>query len=190
MVLLAPIAFIPLLGYSIACTRAAMRGDAPPAWRLDGRLLVEGFWLTLALLIVTAPFALIAIPLHAALHNAALWRSSGTLLEWESWATATLIAALPWGIVVLLLMPHASSRYAATRKVRDLFDFAASLQSVRREFATWNVTIAAMVTAWAIGLACVALLCAGAVPGIFYAILVSAHAAATLSPAGESPAAR
>jgi hypothetical protein len=37
-----------------------------------------------------------------------------------------------------------------------------------------------MVTGWAIGLACVGLLCVGLVPGVFYAILVSAHASAAL----------
>jgi hypothetical protein len=187
LVLLMPIAFIPVLGYSVACVRAA-RAEGPPALRFRGRLFIDGFWVTLALLLLTAPFALIAVPLHGVLHNPTLWHSTSTLLEWESWSTATLIVALPWGFVELLLMPHATARYAATCKARDLFDFAASLRGVRREFAAWNLAIATMVTAWAIGLACVALLCIGAVPGIFYAILVSAHAAATLHPEGESPA--
>jgi Protein of unknown function (DUF4013) len=187
LVLLAAIAFVPVLGYAVACVRAA-GGDGPPPWRFRGRLFIDGFWMTLTLLLLTAPFALIAVPLHGALHNPSLWHSNGTLLEWESWSTAALVVALPWGIVLLLLMPHATARYAATCRARDLLDFAASARSLRREFAAWNLAIATMVTAWAIGLACVALLCIGAVPGIFYAILVSAHAAATLHPEGESPA--
>jgi hypothetical protein len=60
---------------------------------------------------------------------------------------------------------------------------------VRRDFTTWNLAAAAMVTGWAIGLACVGLLCLGIVPGVFYAILVSAHASAALqNEAAVSPA--
>ena len=103
--------------------------------------------------------------------------------------TAAFMVALPWGALLLLLMPHATARFAVTQKARHLFDFGSSIRSVRREFAAWNVAIAAIVTAWAVGLACVALLCIGAVPGVFYAILVSAHAAATLHPEGENPSA-
>jgi len=46
-----------------------------------------------------------------------------------------------------------------------------------------------MVTAWVVALACVGLLCVGLLPGAFYAILVSAHASASLqSPTGASGA--
>ena len=108
----------------------------------------------------------------------------------EAFTVAVLILALPWGIVVLLLMPHATARYAVTHRARDLFDFSSSLRSVRRDFAAWNVTVAAIVTAWAIGLACAALFCAGVVPGVFYAILVSAHATAALNTEGTDQPAR
>ena len=47
-----------------------------------------------------------------------------------------------------------------------------------------------VVTAWAIGVACVGLVCVGLVPGVFYAILVSAHASAALRPKGSAPASR
>jgi len=40
------------------------------------------------------------------------------------------------------------------------------------------------------GLACAALLCVGVVPGIFYAILVSAHASAALDGKGQHPSTR
>jgi hypothetical protein len=43
------------------------------------------------------------------------------------------------------------------------------------------VSAAAIVTGWLVGLACAGLLCIGIVPGIFYAILVSAHATAALA---------
>ena len=182
--LLLPIAFVPLLGYAVEATRSASQrpGDGPPRWRLDSRLLGDGVWLTIALLLLTAPFALVFVPLSGLMSAPGLWHSTGSLLQVEADLTAALILALPWGFVLLLLMPHATARFAATGRPRHLFNFAASVRSVRREFATWNVTVAAIVTAWAVGLACVGLLCVGIVPGIFYAILVSAHATAALKP--------
>jgi hypothetical protein len=105
-------------------------------------------------------------------------------------ATIVLLA-LPWGLLLLLLMPHATSRFAATGRPRDLFDFQASIRGVRRDFSTWNLVAAAIVTGWALGVACVGVFCVGLLPGVFYAILVSAHASAALhSPAcssGENP---
>jgi hypothetical protein len=177
-ILFLPLTFVLVLGYAVAAVRAADEhpGQGPPAWRL----YPGGLWVALALLLLTAPFVLVGTFVSSALHIATLWQSQGTLLDVESFTAAALILALPWGIVVLLLMPHATARYAATHRARDLFDFASSLRSVRRDFAAWNVTIAAIVTAWAIGLACAALFCVGVVPGVFYAILVSANATAAL----------
>jgi len=191
-VLLLPVTFILLLGYAIAGTRAAAKApsDGPPAWHPVRGLLADGLSAGLAIAVLTVPFALVAALLSAPLSSPALWHSTDPLLRVEGWTVAILIAALPWGIVLLLLMPHATARFAATGRVRHLFDFAASVRSVRRDFAAWNIAIAAIVTAWALGLACVGLLCVGLVPGIFYAILVSAHATATLHPEGEDSSAR
>ena len=190
--LLLPVLFVPLLGYAVEATRAAAEstGGGPPRWRLTGGLLADGVWLALAILLVTAPFALLAIPLASALGSPALWRSSGSLLVVEGAVTAALIVALPWGITMLLLMPHATARFALTRRPSDLFNFPAAVRNVGHDFATWNVVIAAIVTGWAVGLACVGLVCAGVVPGIFYAILVSAHATAALHTESENSSAR
>jgi Protein of unknown function (DUF4013) len=171
MVLLWPVLFIPLLGYALDAVRAR---EAPPRFRLSTRLLVDGFWLALALLITVLPFALIVRPLAAAL--------GGSLV---GGALAFFILALPWGLLVLLLLPHAAATFAATGRPADLFDVVAAVRGAIRDFATWNAVVAAIVTAWAIGLACAGLLCVGIVPGVFYAILVSAHAAASLPP--QSP---
>jgi hypothetical protein len=134
--------------------------------------------------VIAAPFVLAAIPLAGALASPALWRTSEPLLSVEAGTSAALIVALPWGLAMLLLMPHAVARFAATGSAREMFAFGASLRGVRRDFATWNVVIAAIVTAWAIALACSALFCIGIVPGTLYAILVSAHATASLHPTG------
>jgi hypothetical protein len=190
LLLLLPVTFIFVVGYAVEATRVASDGRSePPDWGALARLERFGRWTSIALILLTAPFAIVWIPLSSAFHNPALWQSTGTLLDVEAGVAAALILALPWGVVLLVLMPHATVRFAASQKARHLFDFASSMRSVRREFATWNLTIAAIVTGWAVGVACVALLCAGLAPGIFYAILVSAHATAALHPEGESPSA-
>jgi hypothetical protein len=190
MILFLPIAFIPLLGYAIAATRSAEQGpgEGPPPWRLSRRLLVDGFWTALVLLLLSAPFILALSPLANAVDGARIWPSGDRAV---SRLYATFIAAFPlallWGLLLLLLMPNGASRFAATGRPRDLFDFPATLGEVKRNIPGWNVAAAAIVTAWVVAVACVGLLCVGLVPGVFYAILVSAHASATLhSPARAS----
>jgi hypothetical protein len=192
-VLLLPILFVPLLGYAIAATRsAAMEPEQPPPpWQLSKRLLADGFWIALALALISAPFALVLNPLSSFTQHAHVWHvSDQPLSEFYAHLAATMILALPLGLVLLLLMPHAASRFAMTGNVRDLFDFVAAVRGVRREFVTWNLAAAAMVTAWAIALACAGFFCVGIVPGIFYAILVSAHAGAALQAQGSHPPTR
>jgi hypothetical protein len=190
---LLPVGFIPLLGYSIAATRAAHQQPqiGPPKWILSARLLSDGFWTALVLGLVTLPFALLLNPLAGLIDHTHLLqindRSMALLL---ARVAAGFILALPWGFVLLLLLPHATLRFAITGRPHVLFDAAASLRGVSRDFATWNVAAAAMVTAWALGLACTALLCVGLVPGIFYAILVSAHATAAIRIESPHPPAR
>jgi hypothetical protein len=145
-------------------------------------------------MLLTAPFVLTLNPLANAIDSAHLWHvSDRTLSSLYAHVAALFLLALPWGLLLLLLVPHATSRFAATGRALDLFDFGTALRGVTSDFATWNLAAAAMVTAWALGVACVGLLCLGILPGVFYAILVSAHASATLcSPAGtprpDSPA--
>jgi len=192
LVLLLPLGFVPLLGYAVASTRAAAAAPegGPPSWLPAGRLVTDGLSVALAIAILTLPFALVAVVLSSILSSPGLWHSADPLLHVEGWTSAVLIVALPWGIVMLLVMPHATACFAATGRLRDLFDFPSAVRSVRHDFPTWNVAIAAIVTAWAVGIACIGLLWIGLVPGIFYAILVSAHATSTLHPASEDPSAR
>jgi hypothetical protein len=183
LVLLLPITFVPVFGYGVAATRAAFTDPAhgPPRWVLSARLLTDGLWVALALLIITAPFALAFGPLSAIADNAHLWHvSDRALSRLYASVTALFVLALPWGFVTLLLIPHATVRFAATGRAVDMFNFPKAVRGVVRDFATWNLAAAAIVTAWALGLACVGLLCIGIVPGVLYAILVSAHASAAL----------
>jgi hypothetical protein len=189
---LMPITFIPLLGYAIAATRSASN-DPPgglPRWVMSRRLLTDGFWVAVAVLLLTAPFALAVRPIAMLIEQAHLWHvADRALSQLYASLAAGFMLALPWGFVMLLLMPHATVRFAASGRPIDIFDFPAALRGVARDFSTWNLAAAAIVTAWALGLACVGLLCIGIVPGVFYAILVSAHASASLHTKVANPAA-
>ncbi len=179
-VLLLPVLFIPLFGYGVAALRAAQTDatQGPPPWRWSSRLITDGAWTALWVGLSVLPFVVIYIAVATALHATGL-------AEGIARALTALVLALPWGLLVLLLLPHASTRFAVSGSWRDLFDVRRALHDVRRDFASWNVAVAAIISGWAIGVACVGLLCVGLVPGVFYAILVSAHAAATLE--HESP---
>jgi hypothetical protein len=178
MVLFLPVTFIPLLGYAIAATRRAQDDPAqpPPPWKLSARLITDGFWTALALLLLSAPFAVALNPVANTIH----------LSETYAHIVAALLLALPWGLLLLILMPHGTSRFAATRRPMDLFDFPTTVREVQRDFPAWNLVAAAIVTAWIVAVACVGLLCVGLFPGILYAILVSAYACATLHPSSAS----
>jgi hypothetical protein len=183
MVVLLPVAFIPLLGYAVAATRwaAVDPGRGLPPWSPSRRLLADGFWIALVVALIAAPFALALGPLSTLVEGTHLWRvSDPNQSRLYAELAAVAILALPWGLVMLLLMPHGTNRFASSGRPIDLFDVTATLRSVGRDFATWNLAAAAIVTAWALGIACIGLLCLGIVPGIFYAILVSAHASAAL----------
>jgi hypothetical protein len=189
-VLLLPLAFIPLLGYAVASTRAAAidAKAGPPPWALSGRLITDGFWTALGVLLVTAPFAIALNPLSGVIAQAHLWHiGDRPLSNLYANIAAGFILALPWGLLMLLLMPHATMRFATSGNPLDLFDFGAAVRGVGHDFATWNIAAAAIVTAWAIGLAGAGLLCVGVLPGVFYAILVSAHAAAALHSKAANP---
>ncbi len=171
-VLLLPIAFIPLLGYAIAATRSAEADEAPPPWRFSVRLLVDGFWTAVVLVLLSAPFVLAVNPLANLIPLSRAYANIAALF----------VVALPWGFLLLLLMPHGTSRFAGSGRPVELFDFPKTIREVKRDFPTWNLAAAAMVTAWVIAVACVGLVCIGFLPGAVYAILVSAHASATLNP--------
>jgi Protein of unknown function (DUF4013) len=191
-VLLLPVAFVPLLGYAIAATRQAELDPAegPPPWRFSRRLLLDGVWTAGVVVLFTAPFVLLANPLAEWIFNAHIWHvSDSPLSQLYSHTAAVFLLALPWGLLLLIHMPHATARFAQSSNPTHLFDLPASIRAVRSDFAIWNLAAAAIVTGWAIGFACVGLLCVGLVPGVFYAILVSAHASAALHhQSADSPA--
>jgi Protein of unknown function (DUF4013) len=192
-VLLLPIAFIPLLGYAVAATREAELDASvgPPEWKLSVRLISDGFWTAVVVVLLTAPFALLLNPLAGWLFDAHVMRGGDTSVsQLYAHAIALFLLALPWGLLLLIHMPHATARFAFSGNVLALFDLPTSIRAVRRDFTTWNIAAAAMVTGWAIGLACVGLLCVGLLPGVFYAILVSAHASAALHHQGANSPAR
>jgi hypothetical protein len=166
-------------------------GPGPPRWTFSFRILSDGFWTALAIALFTAPFALAFNPLADQLFSLRIWTGGDEAVsQLYAHVAAAFLLALPWGLLFLLHMPHATARFAHTARWDDLFDFAQSIRAVSRDFATWNLAAAAIVTAWALGLAAVGLLCIGLVPGVFYAILVSAHASAALHDKGANSPAR
>ncbi|HVD01129.1 MAG TPA: DUF4013 domain-containing protein [Candidatus Dormibacteraeota bacterium] len=179
-----PIGAIPLLGYSVAIIRSAADDPeaGPPAWRPLGRVIRDGLWLALVLAGLSAPFALLAI-LLAGVAARILQPPvtdpflAGALL----WVTAAAVAALPWGILLLVLMPAAIVRFARSGSPRDLVDLPAALGLVRSRFGDWNLVVVAIVTAWALGLCGLGLVCLGIFPGVLYALLVSSHATSDLA---------
>ncbi len=182
-VLLAPLLFLPLLGNAVAATRAAATDASvgPPRWRLSWRLLTDGLWMTLAIAAVTLPFALAWRPVAGVLEGAPVWLSAQPATRaLDAGVAAALVLSLPWGVAALAFLPPVTGGFALSGRPRDCFAFLRALHTVRGDFAAWNVTAAAIVSAWAVGLAGAGVLCVGVVPGVFYAILVSAHATATL----------
>jgi hypothetical protein len=163
--------------------------DPPPGWRLSARLLSDGLWTALLLALLSAPFAAGFWPLEQLLF------AGGTVISSQdafidrmyALAGAGLILALPWGLVLLLVVPANLARFAASGRAVQLFDPAGPLRVAGAGFITWNLALASIVTAWTIGLAAGGLLCVGLIPGAFYAILVSAHATARLQPAPPGP---
>jgi hypothetical protein len=181
-----PVGVFPILGYAIAAVRssAADASAPPPPWSPLGRILLDGLWTATLIAILTAPFVGLAWLLdRAAL--VAVWPLTRDPFLRAAFAAllAAAIAAFPWGCLLLTVVPAAVARYARSGVARDLFDLRRSLVVVRRRFATWNLVVVAIVTAWALGLAGAGLLCVGVIPGVLFAILVSSHAAAALADA-------
>jgi hypothetical protein len=185
LLILLPLGFVPLLGYAVAVTRsAAADPDAgPPAWGPLPRLLADGLLIALLVAVLTAPFALLAAALAPPLTGLFGAVADPFLRAGLGLVIAGAVAALPWGILLLVLMPAATARFATSGSLHDLLDLPAAALTVRRRFPTWNLVVVAIVTAWAIGLSGLGLALIGVIPGALYAMLVSAHATATLADA-------
>lgn len=180
---LLPVAFPLLFGYAVQVVREAHADPAagPPPWRLGGRLLSDGLWSFLQLSLLTLPFAVAAWLLASLLLR--FWTPTGEPFFDRAYALlpAGFVAGLAWGLAALVLIPPTLARFAQSGRPRDLADVAAGIRTVRRRFAEWNVVGAVVVTAWVLAVASAGLLC-GVVAGVYYAILVSAHACSALTP--------
>jgi hypothetical protein len=179
-----PVGFPLLCGYMVACVRTAACDPSapPPPWRIGRRLLADGAWSALQAGVLTAPFAALAWALAGVLARA--WHpAADELLDAAlAWIAALTLAALPWGLLVLLVVPATLARFAVTGRPADLAALRWAAACVRDRYAQWNLVLVAVTTAWALAVAGLALFCVGVVAGVFYAILVSAHACAALAP--------
>ncbi|HEX6547851.1 MAG TPA: DUF4013 domain-containing protein [Candidatus Dormibacteraeota bacterium] len=176
LVLAWPLSFPILLGYALAATRAAAADPraAPPPLAVTRRTLAEGTLLGLAIAIVSVPFVAMLLAIAVSAERLAL--PEPYLL-----VGGACLASLGWAMLALLLLPPNAAVFARTGRARDLLDPVAAGRRVRSRFVVWNVATVVMVTAWLIALASACLCCIGFLPGAFYAMLVSAHAAGSLA---------
>lgn len=186
LVLLLPLGAVPLLGYCVAVVRSSVADpDAGlPPWRPFRRLLQDGLLLGLAILLFSFPFALLLPHLSDWLRPATGRLTSDPFIGTGlALVFAGAALALPWGILLLVMMPPATAGYAASAAPRRLFDPLTAIRLVGTRFPTWNLVVAAIVSAWAIGLCGLGMALIGVVPGLVYALLVSARATAILADA-------
>jgi len=184
LVALLPLSFPLVFGYAVACVRAAACDPAspPPRWRIAPRLVADGWWAALQAAVLTAPFALAAWALAGLVARA--WRPTGDafLDAALAWIVAVTAAALPWGVLMLVLVPPTLASYAVTGRPADLARPRLVVSCVRARYADWNLVLVGITTVWALAVLGLAFAGVGIVPGAFYAILVSAHACSALSP--------
>jgi len=182
LLLFFPVTFVVVLGYAVRATREAARypDGPPPGFDLDRRLLSDGLLLTVVFLLVTVPYAFMTDAV-AGMVFARLPAGADPLIgAAEALLIGGFLVAVPWGTLVLLFVPPAVAAFARSGRARDLFDLVGAVRFVRAHFMGWNLVTVAIVTAWIVALAGAGLLCFGFLPGAFYAILVSAHATASL----------
>jgi Protein of unknown function (DUF4013) len=185
LVLVLPVSFPMVFGYAVGCVRSAAcdPGAPPPRWRVGGRrLLADGLWTGLQAALLTAPFAVAAWLLAGTLGS--VWRPTGGpfLNAALAWIVAVTVAALPWGVLMLVVLPPTLARFAQTGRPADLAALGWVVTCVRERYAQWNLVVVGVTTAWALAAAGLAVAGIGVVPGVFYAILVSAHACSALAP--------
>jgi hypothetical protein len=183
-----PLSFVAVFGYAVSCIRAAAADPSapPPTWRLSGRLLTDGLWSSLQALTLTLPFAVLTWLLTSALRD---WRPTESAAANRELAltVAATVAAFPWGLLMLVVLPPTLARFARSGRPADLVAVRGAFAFVRSRYAAWNVVLVGITTAWVLALASLLLAGAGFLAGAFYAILVSAHACAALSPDPPTP---
>jgi uncharacterized protein DUF4013 len=189
LLLLFPLTFVLVFGYALQATRASLADPAspPPQLRLDGRLLREGALTSALVAALTLPFAALAWMGGGAMSNVLHATGDAFFNRAYGLLAAGLLIAIPWGLLLLLLLPPNVAAYCVSGRLRDLLDPVLAFRRVSERFLDWNLATVAMVTGWLLGFAAVGLLCVGFLPGAFYAILVSAHATASLAPRTSSP---
>lgn len=184
LVALLPLTFPAVFGHAVTCVRTAACDPAapPPAWRVGSRTLRDGAWSALQAAVLTAPFVLLAWLLDAAVSQA--WRpaSDAFLNSALAWIAAVTVAALPWGVLTLVVVPPTLASFAVTGRPADLARLGLVAACVRERYADWNLVLVGITTAWALTAVGLAAVGVGIVPAVFYAILVSAHACSALAP--------
>lgn len=183
LLLFFPIGWVPLFGYAVACVRSvAISPQAPPpAWAPAGRLLRDGCWALLQAGLLTLPFGVVAWSLGGLV--ASRWHPFADPFTAHSVALASsaVLVALPWGLLMLALVPSTLARFAVSGRPVQLAAVGTALRDIRHRYLVWNLVVVTICSAWLLAALGLALLAVGAALGAFYAILVSAHACAALA---------
>lgn len=183
-----PLTFPIVFGYGLAAVRASSADPSapPPPFRVSRAAAWSGLKAAAGLAVLSAPFAAGAGVVATAL--AAAHRVPPTGLPVLDQVVAALLAAavvaFPWGAVVLLVLLPNLAGFARGDRLRDLVDPGRAGRTVRRRFMAWNLAGAACVTAWALAVASLSICGVGLLAGAAYAILVTAHAAASIEAEG------
>lgn len=177
-----PVTFLVVLGYAVRAIREAARDPQapPPSFHLDGRLVHDGFLAALGLALVAIPYAYLTALVAGPIAGRMPADIDPIVVRAESLLFGGFLVAIPWGTLVLIAGPPGLAAFAITGRARDLFDVVRAVRLVRDHFTAWNLATVAIVSAWILALAGIGLCCVGLLPGAFYAILVSAHATASL----------
>ena len=135
LVALFPLTFVAVFGYAVACVRAAScdPGGGPPGWLAAGwRMLGDGCWSALQAAAITLPFVALAWALSVEV--ARLWHPTGDVFVDRALALTVggSVAALPWGVLMLVVVPPTLARFALSGRPADLAQLGAVIACVRR----------------------------------------------------------
>jgi hypothetical protein len=166
-----------LLGYYIELTQRVMRKEQYPLpeWRDLGVKFIVGFKYVVVLLLYAMPIILLLIPLLGFLLLAATGSEGNTPAIIASiYLFGYVILAIPYSILLMLLTPIISYRYAARESIADALDVSTILRLFKMNWESTTVVALLAVGVESIaGIGVIAFII-GVLVSLFYVYLVAA----------------
>ncbi|MGB3905709.1 MAG: DUF4013 domain-containing protein [Anaerolineae bacterium] len=172
-----PIINFIILGYQLEVLKRVADGmDIPlPEWDDFGGKFTKGLMAFLIALVYNIPTMLI-VCLHIGLIAMAAAADSDALMSMAGLLTACEYCVLPvWGIVVVLVLPVAIIRYAATGEFMSAFQFGEIFSFIRDNVANYIVALIVTWVAFFVANFGVIACFVGVLVTMFWAYLVMAH---------------